>query len=225
MSRGIGVGLAIFTAVLAIWWMTSSASWLYQTLGFSEFNLQIPVSQAEGPRVDSYNRSLFVYYQLLTLAPIVAVGGIAYLLVVEWTFEKRVAVYLAVLAIILPLNLFNYKQGDIVLAANFQAFLNLLTIFLGLVVIAFIWNFPVTAIDAQIARLIVIVILLATTVLVPAFFTALWAMVALGIIGKDAANQVTMQHITAAAGIVSTVTAVLKFVYDIRKDQRTMNAR
>ncbi|OCO98980.1 MULTISPECIES: hypothetical protein [unclassified Ensifer] len=222
MRRAVGVCLALATALLAVWWMIEAGTFISRYIAFSHLNQGGPLSQATGPRPDAYDRAAYPFYLVLLLAPIIGAAGFAYCLLFDFALKTRSFVYAVVLAILLPLNLFNYGQGDVVLGAPLQAVVNMATIFCGLVIVAVTWTMDVSAVDARIAKALAIVLILASAVLAPALYTAVWAMYAIGMIDKSAADQVTWQHITAVAGIASSVITILKFLYDVRKDARAL---
>jgi len=219
MRRLLGSAAAIAATLFAIAWAFFAALEIFHALKFGPLTLNVAIREAPGPRPDTYDQASHLYYLALSLTPAIALGGLAYCTIVGNSFGRRILVYSALLAILLPINLFNYNQGDMVLSIEVQALLNIVTIFLGIVLVATIWSVQTGSLDTSTVKVIAIAIMLGSTVLAPAFFTMIWAMVAVGILDKEDARSVTWQHITGASALVGAGLAVAKFVLDYRKDQ------
>jgi MFS family permease len=222
MTKIAGIMFAVVAVVFASIWTYYASGWLLDAL--SVFEVGGPISKAGGPRVDSWDQASRRYYILLMLAPILAIGGIAYCLITEPLFARRVLVYVAVLAVLLPLNVFNYAQYDTVLSATLQAFLNLVTIFLGAVITLVLLSARVEDIDARVAKAMATILILSAAVLAPGFFTLLWALEKIGILTLATTRAITWQDITAASGVISTVVTVAKTIYEMRKERHSQTA-
>lgn len=214
-DRIMGLVAAVVGIAISFWWTLQAAEFL-EGYAFYHLSLGGPLSKALGPRPDAYDSSVHIYYLVLALAPQLAVGFIAYCLLVDYSLNTRLVFYCLLLFLLMPLNLFNYNQGDVVLSRSLQVLLNGVVIFCGLVVIVALWNLRTGSMDAKIAKLLAIALLLFAAVLVPLLFTSIWALVATGVI--DNSPHLTWPQITAFCGLVSTVIAVAKFGFDVRKE-------
>jgi hypothetical protein len=117
-TRRIGaVVIALLTVVAAAVWTYWAEDWLHD---FARWHLDQsgPLSKAGAPRIDSYDPRAQIYYELLIGALIFALGGVAALLVLvrRPNFRHRAWIYVGFMLIVLPASLYNFSQGDIVLA-------------------------------------------------------------------------------------------------------------
>jgi hypothetical protein len=205
----------IFILLFAYWTLYASS----EVRLYVWRNLAVPMSlsQAGGPRPDAYDRGAHLYYRVVLGALLLGAGGTASLLVLvpRRGFRVRAFIYLAFLAILLPASLYNFSQGDLILATPYQAALNLVIIFLGAAAVPVLVTASSEAHDTRVLKTIVLALILLGAVVVPAFFTILWLLWRSRVIPKDA---VTWGHITGVGTLISVIIAWLNYRREMRKD-------
>lgn len=180
--------------------------------------LGVPLSQAGGPRPDSYDASAHSFYTLLINSLLLCAGATSALMVLvpRQTFRARAFVYLMFLAVLLPASTYNYTQGDHVLPAVFQAGLNLIVIFLGATIALSLATFEAKEPDVRVLKYMCMVLVLFGAVLVPGLFTLLWAMWRVGLIGE---TTLGWAQLTGTGGLASAIIAWLNYRREINKER------
>lgn len=147
--RIIAVCTALITVAAAFVWASAGEDLVAQLTYFGRRH--VPLSQAGAPRPDAFDRSAHLYYELLIDALILAIGGLAALLVLvpRPSFRQRSWIYVGFLLITLPASNYNYELGDTVLAPTYQFALNFITIFLTATVAIWVGNLPTKSADPQ----------------------------------------------------------------------------
>jgi hypothetical protein len=175
VRRILAVVIGAVTALLVALW-TIIGSLVIRGYVWANLALDVPLSQADGPRPDSYDQAAHPFYGLLVGALLVATGITTALLVLipRRDFRVRAAVYLIFMAVILPASLYNYSQRDAVLPALYQVGLNLVVVFLGATIAFSISMVKAESPDTRVLKMMSIGLVLFGAVLVPAFFSLIW---------------------------------------------------
>jgi UDP-N-acetylmuramyl pentapeptide phosphotransferase/UDP-N-acetylglucosamine-1-phosphate transferase len=218
IARRIIAGfVGLLTIVSVMVWTFVVAEW------FSDFakrylGREVPISYANAPRPDSYDRSAHMYYFLLVGALIIAVGLLAAILVMEPrpTFRKRAWFYVGFLLIVMPASWYNYNQLDNVLAPTYQVGLNLITIFLTATIAIWLSNAPAASIDVRVVKMMC-VFFLGLAGFVPLFFSLLWLLQKVHLLSLDQAKSITWGHLTGIGAVASAIIAALNYRRELRK--------
>ncbi len=218
LRRVVATAVAVIAFLAAAIWSYQIAAEVWEYLAYNH-NIGGPLSAAPGPRPLALGYITDRYFFILRVSLAFSVMFIAYFMAIESSrgFNVRLILYGILLLIILPLNVLNYSQGDMVLSANFQSVLNLMVIFLGATVMVWLWSLKVVAPDARVAKVVAIALLLFGAILVPLFFTLLWSLYKIGIMTKAQTETITWEQICATGGVISGLIAVAEFWHDSRK--------
>ena len=215
----------LVTIVIAAWWTLIAGSAISRYV-WGHLALNVPLSQAKGPRPDVNDDSAQLVYLALVAAIIMALGASVSLKILtpRAGWNTRVAGYGIVLLALLPATLYNYFQKDNVLPMGLQVAFNVVLIFLGSVAAWWVAEFRVSAPDGRILKLLVLILLATSAVFVPTFFTLLWGLNQVGILTAKQTRGVEFSHITGAAAIGSLVISWLNYNRERRKEKAAENA-
>lgn len=218
VRRILAALIGIATVFLATLWTLFGESvlqryvWLHLSVGG-------PVGSSIPFRPDALDAKAQPYYLLLVGALLLACGLAAVLLVLvpQRDFRVRASIYLLLLVVILPANLYNYDQRDNVLPALYQAGFNVVTVFLGATIYTVILHMRATAADARILKALAGGATLLAAVVVPGWFTLMWFLWRVNLL--QGVPKFDFAHLTAIGGAVSTIIAVLNYRREARKDR------
>ncbi len=218
--RLIAALIALLAICLALAWTLFGGEALYR-YALVHLAQHVPLSHAGGPRPDAWDQAAQPYYLISMAALIIAAGGSAALLVLvpNTGFRRRALIYCLFLAVVLPATWYNFGQKDVVLRPGLQAGLNISLIFLSTTIALWLSKAPAAELDVRVLKGIVLACLLLGGVFVPGLFTVVWLLVAAGALTVEQSQQVTFEHITGLASVVSAVLAVLGYVRDRRKTE------
>jgi len=169
------VGL-VAVSLVALWTTLAGEAIAYHA--WSHLALNVPISKSPGPRPDGYDRAAYFFYSASIFGTIAAAGLSAALLVLvpRPSFRLRGWLYLGFLALCAPLTYYNYDQHDTVLAAHYQLGLNFLVIVLSAFVSRWLSLLASGVVEVQILKLMALFMVMAGGVVLPALFTAMWAL-------------------------------------------------
>lgn len=216
--RLTAIAIAVIAICLAGAWTLFGGEALYR-YALAHLAQNVPLSRAGGPRPDAWDQAAQSYYLISTAALIIAAGGSAALLVLvpKAGFRRRALIYCLFLAVVLPATWYNYGQRDVVLRPSLQAGLNVSLMFLSTTIALWLSKAPAAEIDVRVLKGLSLACILLGGVFVPGLFTVVWLLVTAGALTLEQSRQVTFQHITGLASVVSAVLAVLGYVRDRRK--------
>jgi hypothetical protein len=216
--RAVALTIGLATVLVAGLWTMIGGEILHR---YASANLSqnVPLSQAAGPRPDAWDQGAHLYYIASSVSLLLAAGASASLLVLMpgSDFRKRAWIYCAFLAIVLPAIWYNYGQRDIVLRGSLQVALNGVLIFLASTTALWLSNATWDAPDARVLKYLSLTLLLLGGVFVPSIFSAVWLFHAAGLLTIEQSREITFQHITGLASVLSAVTAWLNYTRDRRK--------
>jgi hypothetical protein len=218
--RFVAALLAILAAVISIVWTLAMRVKLY-TYAWSELALNVPLTQARGPRPDAWDQSAHPYYWILAAALLIATAAAVALVVLvpNRGFRLRALIYCVFLAVILPATWYNYNQGDIVLPAHYQVALNVLLILLSSITAFWISQAPVSAPDIRVVKYLCLTLLLLGGVLVPALFSTVWLFYVAGLLTLAQTREISFSQITGLASVASAVVAWLAYLRDKKQSK------
>jgi hypothetical protein len=205
----IAVVIGVVSTILAAFWAfvgsTRIASFAIQHLGQN-----VPITKG-GPRPDSYANQIF--YVCFMCALLLATGFTAALLVLQSRggFRTRIIIYFVLLAILLPVSLYNYTQNDIVLKPKIQLGLDLMLIFISATLAMSLSRVAVSADDGRVLKAMTYGLLMFGGVLVPTLFVLIWVLVALNVISRDSSTHITIAELAGLSAVGSVIIAWLKY--------------
>jgi hypothetical protein len=218
LRRGLAFILAVITmAVLMLW---TARGWVEIRYFAHRHGL---LGLAVGPHADPQAgtgptsgdmEGAFAFYMILLGALVLAGGCAAALLVLRSLtgFRRRIVIYIALLAAILPASLYNYShaEGDVALRAQYQVILNLGMIFLGSTICWAFKDWNVEALDARVLKIMLFVLVLFSAVLTPGFLTFMWFLWRFGILSAET-GFVPIEWMGTVAGLASVAIAYLQY--------------
>jgi len=216
-TRRISAALIAVATVLVVGLWTMLGGMVIERYVAGHLAIDVPLSQAQGPRPDSYDRVAQPFYVALVGALILAAGCASALavLIPRWTFRTRTVAYALFLAVLLPASWYNYNQNDTVLPAAYQVGSNLGMIFLGSCVALWLDDLKATAPDTRVLKTLGLVLVLFGAVCVPGLFTLLWVLWRFKVVENPV--KLEWSHLTALGGVLSAIIGWLKY----RRETRT----
>ena len=216
--RLLALSTGTATLVLLAVWALFGANALEYFFYF-RWDVGGPLSQAPGPRPNSYDPVSQNVYLLAIGAILLATGGSVSLLVMlpRSGFRVRAWVYLTFLIILLPMSVYNYGQRDHVFPTYAQAGLNMLLIFLAGTTAMWLASARAEVPDTKVLKFLSLSLLLFGGVFVPGLFTALWFLQAVGMLSVKQTEEVGFQQIAGLSGVLSAIVAWLNY----RKGQQS----
>jgi hypothetical protein len=225
-NRRIAAGLSglVATVFAAVWTFVAERQiHVYAAIHLAQ---NIPLSQSKGPRPDAYDDRAKLAYIILIAAMILAAGTSISLRVLtpRAGWSTRAAGYFIILLVLLPLTLYNYTQDDLVLSKGVQAALNLVLIFLAVAMAWWLAKFEVSALDGRVLKIMSLTLIVGSGVLVPVFFTSLWALNQAGILSLEQTKHVEFGQIAGLSGLGSLVISWLNYRRERRKEKQSAEA-
>ena len=126
-------------------------------------------------------------------------------------YSKRLIAYVLLLAALLPIPVFNYAHADYLVNRSAQALFNVLLVFGGTVVVAQLLLFQSSARDLLVLQVLAVFSLSLTAVFIPATFSVMWLLNALGVVTETASNSISLPTLSTVSGVLSAAIAYLKF--------------
>lgn len=123
----------------------------------------------------------------------------------------RRIVYIAILVALLPVSVYNYAHADFLVNRSAQAILNVLLVFGGTVVLLELLRLKAEANDGLVLQVLAIVSLGITAVFLPALFTLVWLLNAVGVLSKSGADALGLPGLSTLAAVVSATLGWLKY--------------
>jgi hypothetical protein len=213
--RIVAACTALITVVAAAAW-TLVAGWGWLN-GFAQhLGRDVPLSEAGAPRPGG-GQHVELYYNILIAALILAVGGLAALLVLvpRPSFRRRAWIYVGFLLIVLPASLYNFSQEDTVLAPTYQFALNFISIFLTATVAIWIANLPAEAADVRVLKAMC-VFLLWVPCIAQILFNLIWFLNQINVLSLKE-TRVSWTILIGLASVASAIIAALNYRREIQK--------
>lgn len=136
-------------------------------------------------------------------------------------YSTRLTIYVLLLAALLPISVFNYAHADFLVNRSAQALFNVLLVFGGTVVVAELVLFRPTGRDLLVVQVLAVFSLSLTAVFIPATFSVVWLLNALGVVTATAANSITLPTLSTVSGVLSAAVAYLKFRREIKTEEKS----
>jgi hypothetical protein len=232
LRRGLAAAVAVITMVVLAFWTARGGDWV-RDFAFRHHLVGLAVGTHADPQAGTGPtlgeiEGATVFYTTLLGALVLAGGCAAALLILRTAtgFNKRMVIYLALLAAILPASLYNYghAEGDFALRAKYQVILNLVLMFVGATVCLTFRRWKVEAPDARVLKVMVFVLVLFSAVLTPGFLTFIWFLWRVNILTFPETRSVSRELIGTVAGVVSVVIAYLQYRLDAGKSHTEASA-
>jgi hypothetical protein len=131
----------------------------------------------------------------------------------EW---KRTAIYLVVFSVIGPLTFINYTQADQLLRVDIQVLFNLFTIFVGYLVVRRVLVINPISYDAAALQSVTILLVSAGFIVMPLFYSAVFAMVFFGWIDHKDAQAIGDKTALGVSGVAGVIAGLLNLRSSIK---------
>jgi len=167
------------------------------------------------------NRSDFYAFFALGLCIAAGLSVTAFLWSPRPGYSVRLAAYVLLLAMLLPISVYNYAHADYLVNRSAQALFNILLVFGGAVVVTELLLVRSSARDLLVLQVLAVFALSLTAVFIPATFSVVWLLNALGIVTATSANSISLPTLSTVSGVLSAAVAYLKF----RRESNTEEKR
>jgi len=135
-------------------------------------------------------------------------------------YSMRLIAYVLLLAALLPISVFNYAHADYLVNRSAQALFNVILVFGGAVVVAELLLFRSSARDLLVLQVLAVFALSLTAIFIPATFSVVWLLNALGVVTTTAANSISLPTLSTVSGALSVAVAYLKFRREVKADEK-----
>ena len=126
--------------------------------------------------------------------------------------QRRItAIFWIFFALLLPLAMLNYMQGDIFVSRMKQAMVDGIIVFLGIVILSSLVSLKPASTASRVLQVLAMIFVAAQAVFVPAILGTLWLLNWERAISLADSRNFAPGWITAAAGVASLAVAILQF--------------
>ncbi|HRB17528.1 MAG TPA: hypothetical protein PK224_17160 [Nitrospira sp.] len=136
-------------------------------------------------------------------------------------YSIRLTIYVLLLVALLPISVFNYAHADYLVNRSAQALFNVLLVFGGIVVVAELLLFRSSGRDLIVVQVLAVFTLSLTAVFIPATFSVVWLLNALGVVTATAAESISLPTLSTVSGVFSAAVAYLKFRREIKTEEKS----
>lgn len=160
------------------------------------------------------------FYTFLVLS-LCCAAGVA-VIALLWTrrpgYAARRIAYIAVLVALLPVSVYNYAHADFLVNRSAQAILNVLMVIGGTVVLLELVRLKAGSNDGLVLQVLAIVSLGITAIFLPALFTLVWILNAVGVLSKSGADALGLPGLSTLAAVVSATVGWLKYRRETKRE-------
>lgn len=153
-------------------------------------------------------------YTTLSVFGLAVSSGFAFTLLTWERRPKRWRIeltFLIMLLLVLPMSLVNFWSGDVFVSRSQQIYLNLIQCFLVGVCLLQLSRIAAETDTEIVLKVMSTLFLLAFGLFIPLLFTALWSLVAVGIISVKDSELISSGWISSISGIVALVISFLQY--------------